>query len=506
MRVMNAARFLENRGISTSRDRKFQSYDEARAFQDASLNAIKNFQKPPQRPQEQISCAELLTLAAENGFSEASLPGRGPGQVSQPGGGVGNPRSGSRAGGNAAGNPRDGRRNDGQIGKAPSRGRGGDSGEQDSAGSMGFGDPPNSPSPTGVVPNDGGEPASTTLGDSERGHPSTPRGYDPDQPSIFENDPESIFDDPGSSDGYGEPYSVPPIRTGGFGGGMGPSPGSTIEDLIRPAQDVSGVPGPQGSQTAADGDRWTVHPGESRGVSPTLSLPDGAEGLIFSAGIQTDSNSHTHFGQQLSERTGLPTTVIYNQRQSFIEDVIDASTDRGVVRPIKPDGWPSDPASRPTWYQPPANKSAEALANEIAGRLDRGEVVPIVVHSEGAINLGNALAILSQKHIGPSSRDLSNLRLVTLGGALPSDHAQLQWAKNQGAVVSSITSGGDPIPGALGDGGWVDIVGGGLRNHGLSHYMPHITEDLFLQSHNIRVAPAPRPAYQRTWDVGGPGR
>lgn len=505
--LMDAARFLDSRGISATQNRRLTYLEEIQFFE-ATMIATKTGGPRPKRPQEPMPCSEMLALAKKHGWA---------------------PPSGIAGGDNSGAGGRK---------RAPQHGP-----------------TPGWPSaPPGLEDKTVSTPDSTKSGEKQEPHAPAADPEDKvwdldaeeflNEPSVLDSDPDSLF-----ADGNPGIQGTGPLATPGGGNdasndassGVTNSRGSSVYDSLTP--DSTSRDGskrnshsshepwelPSGrypneadaneyltaedlieqyesdSRPAAprDGAEWTITPNHTdlASVAPTIALPDSAQVVIFSGGIQQDYAKHDRLGQEISNRTNMPVSVVYNEPGSFVGDVSAALEDRLKVPPRHADeGWAERHFRRPKGA--PVNRSARAMAEQIIDRIDQGEVVPVVVFSEGAINLGNALGILSRDYVGPASRDLSNLRIVVLGGGLPTEGRQYQWAKDQGAIVSSVFGEQDVVAGAVGDGSWGNLVG--VTDHSVGYLLPHVTSDLFTKS-QVKEVPSPpqRPQYKPKWNHGG---
>jgi hypothetical protein len=174
---------------------------------------------------------------------------------------------------------------------------------------------------------------------------------------------------------------------------------------------------------------------------------------------------------------GVPVSATYNKPSAFASDLARANRDRErAVAPL-------DAIDR-GFALPASNMAASAFARTIESYVSNGSLgrLPVLAHSEGAVNVANALHEVRLRS-GGRSVDLRGLGIVLMGAPVPHDAPILQWARSNGATVSSIVHARDPVT-------WPGDGSPGrpsIASHSLGEYLPRVESRLFDESRVVRI-------------------
>ncbi len=221
---------------------------------------------------------------------------------------------------------------------------------------------------------------------------------------------------------------------------------------------------------------------ESRGIPfrPGSGRSDelqGAMGVEFLAGIQSDASTTARWALDIADQMGVPVSATYNKPSAFASDLARANRDRErAVAPL-------DAIDRGFAF-PASNMAASAFARTIESHVSNGSPgrLPVLAHSEGAVNVANALHEVRLRS-GGRSVDLRGLGIVLMGAPVPHDAPILQWARSNGATVSSIVHARDPVT-------WPGDGSPGrpsIASHSLGKYLPRVESHLFDESRVVRI-------------------
>ena len=181
------------------------------------------------------------------------------------------------------------------------------------------------------------------------------------------------------------------------------------------------------------------------------------------------------------------------------EDLVNALHDRGLAAQ-------GLAGADSRWRGEVKNGAVGTIADRIERSLSGGGPHYELGHSEGTVNIANALHEYRHRMLryGGLSANLSNLHIVQMGSPLPFDIPIYEWARSQGATISSIVLPGDAVT-VLGDGRWRDLGGrnGYLDQHAFEEYLPHVTTQHLRESVLYRLPARTPPTYAPRWDRGG---
>ena len=146
-------------------------------------------------------------------------------------------------------------------------------------------------------------------------------------------------------------------------------------------------------------------------VQPSYCTTKDGE-IIFVNGILNSPDDHDESKQKIADAFGRPVRGIYNKSEGVVRDLGQAI---GDMR------WPLSPslfgALSPLLFGGGGkNQATIRLYEEIRRKLEKGEEVRIVAHSQGAIILRNALREISRTF---GREEMKKIKVITMGSPVP---------------------------------------------------------------------------------------